>query len=120
MTHPLLMRGVALVVLAAFGSVATLPHIATSAFAASGACATRLISTKRHNSGVCVRYVHTILIGDGIELEKPSTSTHFTRTSRSAVKRFQAEQSGTIRSITGKGGPFDLERAVRGRGETAA
>jgi exonuclease III len=100
-TNRLPLRCLAVVMLAALGIVAALPNPATSASAASGACVARLINTKHHKSGICVRYVHTILIGDGISLEKASTSTHFTGTSKNAVKRFQAEQRDTVKKVSG-------------------
>lgn len=94
----------AVVLVALCGAVMLSPS-ARPAIAASTVCALRQISTKQHNSGVCVRYVHTILIGDGVELEKPSTSTRFTAISRTAVKRFQLEQVAVVKKVTGIVGP---------------
>jgi len=67
-------------------------------------CAQRSFSTKTNKTSICNRYIHTILIADGILLSKSSTSTAYTTTTKNSVTSFQRKHVQTTGTTNGKVG----------------
>lgn len=88
-----------------FFAIFPLSGATTTAATSSSTCVQRSFSTKKkYDHSTCIRYIHTIMIGDGIVLTKASTSTYFTASTKTAVKAFQKKYIATTGKITGSVG----------------
>lgn len=100
-----LTRGIKTAFIAFLLLVSLIPLNGATAAASSQTCVQRTFSTSRNrNHSVCVRYIHTIMIGDDVILTKASSSTYFTDSTKNAVKAFQKKYIATTGKITGSVG----------------
>lgn len=87
--------------IAVAGAVTVNLLLPSSEAQAATPCVSKTFSTKKNNKNTCNTYIHAILIGDGIVLDKYSTSKYFTASTKNAVKRFQTQYYSTAKTTSG-------------------
>jgi len=86
------------------GTVVFGADVAQASSTTTQVCAQRSFSTKTNKNSICNRYIHTILIADGILLSKSSTSSSYTTITKNSVTSFQRKHVQTTGTTSGKVG----------------